>query len=268
MQPNTVECSINAGDESFLNSVQVRQERDALRISFPPPVFRTTDAHLRLGVPPGLEYVIKVGSADVSMSADIGRSKITSGSGDISVGRARDLDCSTGSGDVSVGRLAGSGARLSSGSGDVTVGEVRCPVTAKSGSGDVTVARCGRTTSQASSGSGDITVASTSGSVDLRTASGSLTVGVADGLPAWLDLDSVSGGSGSRWTRPTNPRRVRRTSRSGPARPPATSRSTAPRPPSFPRNRSQTAAPSGRSRAVSDPFRRERRRVRSRCGGS
>ena len=48
-----------------MHAVQVRQERDALRISFPPQVFRHTNAHLRLGVPPGLEYVIKVGSADV-----------------------------------------------------------------------------------------------------------------------------------------------------------------------------------------------------------
>jgi hypothetical protein len=29
--------------------------------------------------------------------------------------------------------------------------------------------------------------------VDLRSASGSVTVGVADNLPAWLDLNSVSG---------------------------------------------------------------------------
>ena len=64
---------------------------------------------------------------------------------------------------------------------------------AKSGSGEVTVKRVRTHHVQASSGSGDITVAATSGSVDLRTASGSLTVGVADGLPAWLDLDSVSG---------------------------------------------------------------------------
>jgi hypothetical protein len=36
-------------------------------------------------------------------------------------------------------------------------------------------------------------VNSTSGSVDLRSASGSLTIGVAEQLPAWLDLTSVSG---------------------------------------------------------------------------
>jgi len=46
---------------------------------------------------------------------------------------------------------------------------------------------------QANSGSGDISVSSASGSVDLRSASGSVTVGVADNLPAWLDLSSVSG---------------------------------------------------------------------------
>jgi DUF4097 and DUF4098 domain-containing protein YvlB len=46
---------------------------------------------------------------------------------------------------------------------------------------------------QANSGSGDIAVSSMSGSVDLRSASGSFTVGVADNLPAWLDLSSVSG---------------------------------------------------------------------------
>ena len=99
----------------------------------------------------------------------------------------------TGSGDVSVGELDGTEARLSSGSGDISVGEVDCPVMAKSGSGEVTVKRVRTSHVQAGSGSGDITVAATSGSVDLRTASGSVTVGVADGLPAWLDLDSASG---------------------------------------------------------------------------
>ena len=51
VQPHVVECSINAAQEEFLTAVQVRQERDALRISFPPKTFRNTNAHLRLGVP-------------------------------------------------------------------------------------------------------------------------------------------------------------------------------------------------------------------------
>jgi hypothetical protein len=188
-----VESSIDATDEKFLEQVQIRHERDWLRMSFPQQFFRFTEAHLHLGVPDGLTYVIKTGSAGISISADIGPSKIVTGSGDVAIGNAVDLDCSTGSGDISVARVDGRAARLSSGSGDVSVGDAHCPVTAKSGSGDVVVQSLLGSNLQANSGSGDIGITSTSGSVDLRTASGSLTVGVANNLPTWLDLNSASG---------------------------------------------------------------------------
>ena len=188
-----VEASIDADDDRFVEQVQVRNDHDWLRISFPQQLLRHTKAQLRLGVPDGLTYVIKTGSADISISADIGRSKIVSGSGDITIGNADDLECSTGSGDISVARVDGRAARLNSGSGDVSVGEAQCPVTAKSGSGDVVVQTLEGANLQANSGSGDIGITSTSGAVELRSASGSLTVGVADNLPTWLDLNSVSG---------------------------------------------------------------------------
>jgi hypothetical protein len=190
---DVVEAWIDAADDRFLEQVQIRQDHDWLRISLPHRFAWSTKAQLRLGVPDGLTYVIKTGSAEVSISADIGRSKIISGSGDITVGNAVDLDCSTGSGNISVSRVDGSATRLSSGSGDVSVGEAYCPLTAKSGSGDVVVQSLRGVELQAKSGSGDIGIAATSGSIDLRSASGSLTVGVADNLPAWLDLSSVSG---------------------------------------------------------------------------
>ena len=136
--------------------------------------------------------MIKTGSADIAISAAIGRSKIVSGAGDITVGNAVDLDCKTGSGDISVARVEGSAARLNSGSGDISVSEAHCPVIAKSGSGAVVVKSL-RGDLHANSGSGDIDIAATNGSVDLRSASGSLTIGVTDDLPAWLDLSSVSG---------------------------------------------------------------------------
>jgi len=154
---------------------------------------RYTKAELRLDVPDGLDYTIKTGSADISISAEIGRAKIVSGSGDITLGDATDLDCSAGSGSISVARMDGNGSRVRTGSGDVSLGEVNGPITAKSGSGSVIVKSLRGATLQANSGSGDISVAATSGSVDLRSASGSLTVGIADNLPAWLDLNSVSG---------------------------------------------------------------------------
>lgn len=193
VQQDLVEASIDADDERFLDQVHIRHDQDWLRISVSQQFSRFSNAHLRLGVPGGLTYVIKTGSAGISISADIGPSKIVSGSGDIAIGNAIDLDCSTGSGDISVARVDGRFGRLNSGSGGVSVGEAHCPITAKSGSGDVVVQTLEATNLQAKSGSGDIGVTSTNGSVDLRSASGSLTVGVADNLPTWLDLNSVSG---------------------------------------------------------------------------
>jgi Toastrack DUF4097 len=187
-----VEASIDAADDKFGGQVEIRHEHDWLRISFPQFPWHAK-AYLRLAVPDGLTFVIKTGSADISISADIGSSKIISGSGDIIIGNAVDLDCGSGSGTISVARVEGNGARLSSGSGDVSIGEANCPITAKSGSGEVVVKSLRGTSLRANSGSGDIAVAATTGSVDLRSASGSLTVGVADNLPVWLDLNSVSG---------------------------------------------------------------------------
>jgi hypothetical protein len=192
-QGGVVEASLDAGDQRYLDEVQVRHDHDRLRLSFPTQIFRNTPSHLRLGVPDGLTYAIRTGSADISVSAAINRSTIVSGSGDIHVGEARDLECSTGSGDISVARVGGRAAQVSSGSGDLTVAEVHCPLSAKSGSGDVVVKSVHHADVQAKSGSGDIAVSATTGSVDLRSASGSLTIGVADNLPAWLDLSSTSG---------------------------------------------------------------------------
>ena len=192
-RPDAVEGSLNMSSDRGLEEVAIRCEADQLRISMPQQSARSTPAHLRLGVPADLSYAVRAGSATITFSAHIASAKIISGSGDVSVEQAGELDCTTGSGSVAVGRLVGRGARIHTGSGDVTVAEARCPVSAKSGSGDVLIRTLHRADLTASSGSGDISVPSTSGSVDLRSASGSLTVGVADDLKVWLDLHSASG---------------------------------------------------------------------------
>lgn len=187
-----VEGSINA-EQGVLDSIVIRQDRDHLRITLPNRLFGGSSAHLRLGVPQGLSYNIATGSADVTVTAGMARSRVVSGSGDLALGTAEDVSCTTGSGDISIAEVRGEAARVNTGSGDVRIYEAHCPVSAKSGSGDLLIGTLRSTELQASSGSGDISVPSTSGSVDLRSASGSLTVGVADDLPAWLDLHSVSG---------------------------------------------------------------------------
>ncbi len=188
----SVEGTISAAD-GILEAVQVRQNHDQLRIEAPTRGWASLPVHLRLGVPPGLDFDVSTGGADVRIGTEAGRVRAKSGSGDITLDITHDLHCSTGSGDVSVGAVRGDSAQVTSGSGDVQVSEAYCPLVAKSGSGDVTVRAVHSVELRASSGSGDIAVPSTSGSVDLRSASGAITVGVADRLPAWLDLHSVSG---------------------------------------------------------------------------
>lgn len=187
-----VEGSVNA-DPKLLDATLVRQDGDTLRIEFPRSFLGPDNAHLRLAAPAGLAFTVRSGSATISSGAPLGRTTITSGSGDVDLSATEDLECRTGSGSISVRQLSGSGARLSTGSGDITVAESWCRLNAKSGSGAITVREVRQTEVAASSGSGDIAVPSTTGSVDLRSASGSLTVGVADHLLAWLDLHSVSG---------------------------------------------------------------------------
>lgn len=188
-----VEGSVNVSDAGYLDDVVVRQEADQLRIIVPQQGFRSAPTHVRLGVPAGLGFSIRSGAATIAITAEVDRAKIVSGAGDVSLEHVAELDCSTGSGAISVGRLLHRGARLHTGSGDITVAEARSPLSAKSGSGDILVRSLRQADLAASSGSGDIAVPSTTGSVDLRSASGSLTVGIADELPVWLDLNSVSG---------------------------------------------------------------------------
>jgi DUF4097 and DUF4098 domain-containing protein YvlB len=192
-EPDKVEGSLDAGDDTFLADAHIQQAGQALRISLPQGFWRSTTADQKLRVPVGLGFVIKTGSADVAFDVDIGGSKIVTGSGDIRIASAADLDCSTGSGNIHISELTGRGARISTGSGHVAIDTASCPISVKSGSGHIDVSSLQRSELQASTGSGEVVVSSTTGSVDVRSASGAITVGVADRLAVWLDLSSVSG---------------------------------------------------------------------------
>jgi DUF4097 and DUF4098 domain-containing protein YvlB len=192
LRDDLVEGTVS-GDEQVLQQTGIRHEADTLRIWFPDQLFRSQTAHVRIGVPAGVALTARTGSADVTALVALGRTRISTGSGEVSLAEAADLDVTSGSGGISVGTIRGSAARVTSGSGDIVIGEAHCPISAKSGSGDLLVRSLRMADLRASTGSGDIAVPSTTGSVDLRAASGSLTVGVAEGLAAWLDLSSTSG---------------------------------------------------------------------------
>ncbi|WP_168207285.1 DUF4097 family beta strand repeat-containing protein [Microlunatus elymi] len=184
--------SINSSQPDLLQEVTVHQSHDQLRISFPQWRFRSPQVYVDLAVPAGTDLITSTGSADVDVRVPLGATKINTGSGDVGVSEATSLRCNTGSGDIGVGTLTGSGSDLTSGSGDVTIDRATANLQAKSASGDVRIREFNGVL-RANTASGDIDVPSAAGALELRCASGSISVGVAGELPAWLDVNSVSG---------------------------------------------------------------------------
>jgi DUF4097 and DUF4098 domain-containing protein YvlB len=182
-----------------------------LIVEGPRNVRRGPDIQVRIATPATLDARIKTGSGDILSRMSLGTARLSTGSGDVRLERVDgDLGVSTGSGDVKVEFVAGalragtgSGSidineaadaiGLSTGSGDVRIGDAAGPTTVKVGSGDITIERI-RDHSVATSGSGDVTVESAEGpSVQAETARGDVRIGVPDGLPAYLDLKTVTG---------------------------------------------------------------------------
>lgn len=182
--------TVTGDDDQYLDQISLSESDGQVHFVFP----RNVDgsAELELLVPAGIAFEAVTGSADVSAEVALGATRITTGSGDVSLDSVTDAQITTGSGDISVATIGGTAGQVRSGSGDISIGGTGAAVQAKSASGDLSV---GELTGalRANTASGDINVGRTTGSVESRSASGDINVAVADLLPAWLELSSVSG---------------------------------------------------------------------------
>lgn len=183
---------LDCGDDGYLDRTTVVRSGGRLQIELPSRGGDGPSVGLTLAVPDGVGFDTGTGSADVHAEVTLGMARINTGSGDVDLADVEDVRANTGSGDISVHRITGAAAHLNSGSGDIHIEETAAAVQARTASGDLTV---GRLTGalRANTASGDIDIPATTGSVEVRSASGSISVGIADGLPAWLELSSVSG---------------------------------------------------------------------------
>ncbi|WP_350280254.1 DUF4097 family beta strand repeat-containing protein [Kribbella sp. HUAS MG21] len=202
-----VSMEVDGDDEGVIFEVADGE----LIVESPRNVRRGPEITVRIATSEVLDARVKTGSGDIFADVPLGSARLSTGSGDVRLARAeQDLGISTGSGDVKVGQAAGavragtgSGSidieeagdalGLSTGSGDVTIGDAAGPTSVKVGSGDITIERI-RDHSVATSGSGDVKVEIADGpSVQAETARGDVQIGVPDGLPAYLDLKTVTG---------------------------------------------------------------------------
>ncbi|HET9051539.1 MAG TPA: DUF4097 family beta strand repeat-containing protein [Candidatus Dormibacteraeota bacterium] len=163
-----------------------------------------------VAVPRGSSVRCDVGGGTVRMTGVIGECAVKTGAGEVSIGEAGPLAVHTGAGDVTVERAGGhvdiatgagsvriaavaGTATVKSSYGDTWIGEVSGEVRVQGAHGRVTVERADATVAARTS-SGDIRLGEVSGgSVEAQTAFGSVDVGIRDGVPAWLDLDTRYG---------------------------------------------------------------------------
>lgn len=169
-----------------------RIEVEGTTLAIAAPKGLSTDAHLRLAIPEGIDVTSMTGSCELGADVGLGSVRARAGSGDVDLDQVGNVDATTGSGEISIEDIVGATARLNTGSGGISVSSCDAALRVRSGSGDISVGEL-RAVLQGNSGSGEFSIGTTSSNVSVRTGSGDVSVGVADGLAAWLDLVSSSG---------------------------------------------------------------------------
>jgi|1186.fasta_scaffold39529_2 DUF4097 and DUF4098 domain-containing protein YvlB len=143
-------------------------------------------------VPDGSGLVAALTAGDVDCEGRLGDVRIDNRYGDIRVDRASTLHARTSAGDITVSQVDGEG-EVGSSYGEIRVREAAGALRLDSACGDITVERA-LASVEASTKYGQVSVHhAVGGSLDLATAYGKVEAGIADGTPAWLDLESASG---------------------------------------------------------------------------
>ena len=137
----------------------------------------------------GCELKSSAGAISVDQAA---RAKLTT-AGDVRIERVTgDAELTTATGDVRAGEIDGA-AVVKNSNGDTRIAEVGGDLRVKAANGDIDVERSHGSVS-AKTANGHIHVGSVRrGSLVAETANGHVEVGIADGVAAWLDLDTHYG---------------------------------------------------------------------------
>jgi hypothetical protein len=166
---------------------------------------RSGEATIRVSCPPSSGLDLQTGSADVQTVGSLGEVRIQVANGDVRLDRAEGrVRIDSASGDVEVGTAADS-LQVRTASGEITAKEALGDTKVQSASGDVTIQLAGENVVGQTT-SGDQSIASVgAGSVRLETISGDLTVAVIPDIDVWMDLQTVSGETGSDLTPSAGP---------------------------------------------------------------
>ncbi|MGA4851568.1 DUF4097 family beta strand repeat-containing protein [Streptomyces sp. G5(2025)] len=174
------------------------------------PFAKGSSIDVEVTLPAGSEVRATAGMAHFSAQGRLGDCEVKTSAGDIQLEQAGTLRLTTGYGDVSVGRANGE-VHATTGSGEIRLAEVKGAATVKSSNGVVGLGEIeGELSVKASNGSvtveraaADVTVKTANGAIRvgelaggtavLETAAGHVAFGVREGAAAWLDVRTRAG---------------------------------------------------------------------------
>ncbi|MFZ0973599.1 MAG: DUF4097 family beta strand repeat-containing protein [Solirubrobacteraceae bacterium] len=160
-------------------------------------------------LPSGSDVSGHAAAGSFRCTGSLGRCELKSSAGEIRVDRAAGVKLST-AGDITLEQVTGD-AELTTATGDVRVGEIDGSAVVKNANGDTRIGEIGGDL-RVKAANGDIDVEHSHGSVSAKTANGRIRVGgihrgslvaetangrievgIANGVAAWLDLDTRYG---------------------------------------------------------------------------
>jgi DUF4097 and DUF4098 domain-containing protein YvlB len=118
---------------------------------------------------------LKTGVGDVTVGRSVGKTEIATGSGAVRIGSSDGVAfVKSANGDISIGEASGE-VRIRSANGRISVDQAHAGVVAKTANGPILI--------------GEVI----QGAAVAQSAFGDIEIGIRDGVPAWLDLDTSFG---------------------------------------------------------------------------
>jgi hypothetical protein len=166
--------------------------------------------HVQIDLPAASSVRGEAGVADFHTTGRLGECRYKCGAGDIRIDEAGAVSVKSSAGDITIGRAAGhcevatasGGVRLGTvdgtlvlknSNGDTEIGEVTGDLRVSAANGKVSVDRA-HTGVAVKTANGDIRLGEVvRGAVVAHTAYGRIDVGIREGVPAWLDLNTAFG---------------------------------------------------------------------------
>lgn len=188
---DTRRCTVTL-DGPDADAWDVKQLGDSISVSPPGGGWRTRSVRVLVETPTGTDVDIGSASADVTLTGELGVTRVKTASGDVRVGTVDRLDVATASGDARAGSVVTS-ATCNTSSGDVEIGHVGGRVAISTASGDVRVSNAFDDL-EIGSASGDIRVDHFGGSdLAVKSIAGDVLVGLPAGIRVEPDISTLSG---------------------------------------------------------------------------